>query len=70
MSFFDKDRDPSEQEKYEDFMNGFRRGCPVEGDPEPVIPDEPSEEYQRGLECGQSAKADFDKSTRPWWKLW
>lgn len=68
---WDPDAPAITQEEYENFMNGFRRGFPVEGDPEPIIPENPSERYLEGLENGRQAYEENEaRIHRPWWKFW
>jgi hypothetical protein len=47
------------QEQVE-FLDGFRRGCPLEGQPDYPVHDSPA--YQRGLRYGERA---HDRAGRP-----
>jgi hypothetical protein len=52
MSLFNRKRTPEEQTGYEQYMEGFRAGCPAPGD-QPGATDPSNSEYQRGLVAGE-----------------
>ncbi len=49
-------------QEYNDWMQGFCAGFPLEGEPDVTIDNPESEYYQNGLSTGQ---ADFDSAGRP-----
>lgn len=47
-------REPT-QEEYNQFMQGFRYGCPLEGEVQPEQTHAGTKQYRRGLKAGKKA---------------
>ena len=49
------------QEDYEQFMLGFRLGCPVEEDVETTILGKSTPAFQRGLAAGRQCRTEHER---------